>query len=205
MLGTLVLTMSPWWLRNHAITGCFIPTTLQVGASLYDGLSPQADGSSNMDFVPRFVQEQRVEDAQATIPPRNTFEERLDRRMRDASLAWAKENPIAVLRLAGFKLFRMWSPWPHAEGLGGTAAKLAIAAGYVPLIALGLVGAWRFARRKRAAMLLVMPGIYFSLLHMVFVSSLRYRQPAMLLLAVLAAAVVVQWYDGRRTPSTSKG
>lgn len=195
MLGALVLTMSPWWLRNYSITGRFIPTTLQVGASLYDGLSPQADGSSDMDFVPRFVQQQRWEDAAAIEPIKDSFEERLDWRMRDASIAWAMTHSLRVLQLAGVKFVRMWSPWPHAEGLGGVAARVAIAAGYVPLIVLGLIGAWQFGRRDRAAAVLILPAIYFSLLHIVFVSSLRYRQPAMLLFAVLAAAVVVSWYD----------
>jgi hypothetical protein len=197
MLATLALTMTPWWIRNYTITGRFIPTTLQVGASLYDGLSPQADGSSNMDFVPRFIEDQRAEDAARTTSPSDTFEERLDRRMREASLAWAKAHPGRVVELAGIKLLRMWTPWPNASDLGGTAAKLAIAAGYLPLVGLGLIGAWRYGRRDWSATLLVLPAVYFTLLHVIFVSSLRYRQPAMLLLAILAAAVVIQWHDQR--------
>ena len=205
MLLTLALAMSPWWLRSYALTGRFIPTTLQVGASLYDGLSPQADGSSDMDFVPRFMADQRAEDALAVQPLDDTFEVRLDRRMRSSSLAWAASNPLRVLQLAGVKFIRMWSPWPHADGLGGTSAKLVIAVGYLPLIGLGLIGVWQFGRRDWAAALLVLPGIYLTLLHMVFVSSLRYRQPAMLLFAVLAAAVVVQWYDAQRVRGISEG
>jgi len=197
-LISFALTMSPWWLRNYSITGRLIPTTLQVGASLYDGLNPNADGASNMSFVPRFVAEQRAADAEAASPPLDTFEQRLDRRMQDAAVAWAKAHPGRVLELAGIKLMRLWSAWPHATGLGGTTARLAIAAAYVPLFVLGLIGAWQFGRRDWGTALLVLPGIYFTLLHVVFVSSLRYRQPAMLLFAILASAVVVQWYDARR-------
>jgi hypothetical protein len=203
MLITLALTMTPWWFRNYSITGRFVPTTLQVGASLYDGLSPQADGSSNMEFVPRFIAEQRAVDAAQAVQPGDTFEERLDRRMREASLAWSRAHPGRVVELAGIKLLRMWTPWPNAGELGGTAAKLAIAVGYLPLIGFGLVGAWRYGRRDWSAALLALPAAYFTLLHVVFVSSLRYRQPAMLVLAILGSAVVIDWYDKRNASQAS--
>ncbi len=65
MLAGLCVTMVPWWIRNYQIAGRFVPTTLQVGASLYDGISPQATGTSEMSFVPRFVREQKAADVAA--------------------------------------------------------------------------------------------------------------------------------------------
>ena len=59
MIFGLVMAMLPWSIRNAYVTGHFVPTTLQVGASLYDGLNPDATGASNMDFVPRFVAVER--------------------------------------------------------------------------------------------------------------------------------------------------
>jgi hypothetical protein len=119
--------------------------------------------------------------------------------MKNASLAWARAHFSRAVQLMGIKLLRMWSPWPHANEAGGVFAKLAIALGYVPLIAFGLIGAWKFGRRDWSYALFVLPAIYFTVLHVIFVSSLRYRQPAMLLIAILAAAVAVQWYDNLRT------
>ncbi len=113
MILGLVTAMTPWWIRNAWVTGRFVPTTLQVGASLYDGLSPEATGASNMDFVERFEAEERPSDDEMPL------EQRLDRRMREASLAWARENPGRVVQLAGIKFLRMWNLWPNEPQLAG--------------------------------------------------------------------------------------
>ena len=193
MLAAMCLTLAPWWIRNYLVAGRFVPTTLQVGASLYDGLGPPATGASDMRFVPDFVAEQRAGEARAGGNPAGTFEDRLDRRMRDASLAWARQNPTRVVALAGIKFLRMWSPLPNAAELSSSTLRLVLALTYTPALALALAGAWRFARRDWPYLLCLLPAVYFTCLHVIFVSSIRYRQPAMLVLIVLAAGAVGGW------------
>jgi 4-amino-4-deoxy-L-arabinose transferase-like glycosyltransferase len=191
MLVGLCISMLPWWVRNYRLAGRFIPTTLQVGASLYDGISPQATGASDMNFVAPFLAEQRQADALATQPPKGLFEARLDHRMHAAAIAWARDNPGRVLQLAAIKFLRMWNFWPNTAELGSWSLRLALSLTYVPILALSLFGVWKFARRDWPYLLCLLPAVYFTLLHMIFVSSIRYRQPAMLVLIVLAAGAIV--------------
>lgn len=203
MLIAMCLTLAPWWVRNYTVAGRFVPTTLQVGASLYDGLGPQASGASNMRFVPPFVTEQHAADAESGADLRGTFEDRLDRRMRDASLAWVRQNPVRAMQLVGIKFLRMWNPLPNAAEFGSRTLRMLLALTYTPVIALAVIGVWRFARRDWPYVLCALPAVYFTCLHVIFVSSIRYRQPAMLLLIVLAAAVLVDWASKSltRTPN----
>jgi len=189
MLMGLVVVMTPWWIRNARVTGRFVATSLQVGASLYDGLNPDADGGSDMDFVDRFVVEARGGPEDASMP----LEVRLDHRMRDAALAWARSHPGRVTWLAGVKFLRMWNVWPNEAGLSSWPVRAAMVLTYVPVMVLGALGAVTTIRRGWPYVLCWLPVVYFTLLHMIFVSSIRYRQPAMLGVIVLAAGYVSMW------------
>lgn len=189
-LVAFAATMSPWWIRNYRVAGRYVPTSLQVGTSLYDGLHEGATGASEMSFVSEFAAEQFQADAAAADagpPPAGLFEDRLDRRLQAAAIAWAAKNPGRVCELAAIKFLRMWSPVPNATEFSSLTLRLVLAVTYTPVLLLALWGAWKFARRGWPYLLCTLPAIYFTLLHVIFVSSIRYRQPAMLLLIVLAA------------------
>lgn len=194
MLVGLCVTMGPWWVRNYWVAGRFVPTSLQVGASLYDGISPTATGASDMRFVGRFVAEQKATDAEAGADLTGLFEDRLDQRMRQAAIDWAREHPQKVLGLVVTKFLRMWSFVPNAGEFQGRWLRLILAVSYTPVILLAAVGVWRFSRRDWPYLLCALPAVYFTCLHVVFVSSIRYRQPAMLALLVLAAGVLAQGF-----------
>ena len=194
MMLALCITMLPWWIRNYRVTGRFVATTLQTGASLYDGLNPRADGSSNMSFVGRFHADEDADQAAAT--PQETFEYRLDRQLRREAVAWAKTHPGRVMELAGIKLVRMWNIWPNESEFRSWPLRLVIVITYAPLLTCALLGIWKFSRRGWPYVLLWLPAVYLSLIHMIFVGSLRYREPVMLPLIVLAAGLVWEFARG---------
>ena len=197
VLVGLVLGMMPWWIRNWQVSGHFVPTTLQVGASLYDGLNPRATGASDMWFTDEFARKEMQDQAAGRSDLSETFEYRLDQRKRDAALQWARDNPGRVVQLAGVKFLRIWNLWPNEPAFSGWPVRLVVIVGYLPILVLALVGIFQTVGRGWPYVLCWLPATYFTLLHMVFVGSIRYRGPAMLGLTVLAAGVVISWKYGR--------
>jgi len=191
MLG-IVLVMSPWWIRNASVTGEFVLTTLQVGPSLYDGLHEGASGGSDegMAFMSQLAREQRAED-DASDSLRSTFEYRLNRRAQRASIEWIKGHPSEVALLAWRKFLRTWSLWPNGGDIGSGTLRAALTVGCFAIVALACMGSFQDRRTKFEESCWVgkfywLPTVYFTLLHMIFVGSIRYREPAVLVLTVLA-------------------
>jgi 4-amino-4-deoxy-L-arabinose transferase-like glycosyltransferase len=178
--------LAPWWVRNARVFGKFVPTAMWVGASLYDGINPRANGESDMDFVddPEF---------------RTLGEPEQDAVFRDRSIAFARSDPGRVLALAGAKFGRFWSPWPNANVLKAPGVALASALVTIPVYVLIGLGAWDRRRDPKALALLAGPLVYFCLLHMVFVSSVRYRIPGevpALGLAAIGVGRLAGWRTG---------
>ena len=200
----IVMVMSPWWVRNYMETNKFVPTTLQVGASLYDGWHPGASGSSDegMEFVNAFIVEQRAEDKRTLLSGKkleSTLEWRVDQRLKNAAIEWALENSSDAMRLGLVKLGKTWSPLPVARELGSDAVRWMEAIGYIAIMGFAAVGMWR-CRFKKGAWLYALPCLYFALLHMFFIGSVRYRQPAVLAICVLGGggcATVARWIFAR--------
>lgn len=192
------VALSPWTFRNYRLTGRPIATSLQMGASLYDGWRPDADGSSDMRFVDEF---RRLELESPSGTTSEHFEIRLDERLKGAALDWARSNPGAVVRLAAVKLVRLWSPIPREPAFSTPALRTLLAVSFTPLLVGGLCGFYRSFRRRGAAWTLLIPALYVSALHSIFVSSIRYRVPILYGFILLTAFFVLSTLDERRRRS----
>jgi 4-amino-4-deoxy-L-arabinose transferase-like glycosyltransferase len=179
--GSVVVLMAlfvPWTLRNQALLGKPITTTTNGGITLYDGFHPGATGASDQSFTEEMPQLLSMNEIQR------------DNYFRENALQFIKQNPGQSARLAWEKFKRTWSPVPLSEEFGRPLYK-AIGGMYaIPLYALLLIGLLRRRLPWRATLFLLLPAIYFSIVHMLTVGSLRYRVPVEPLLCVIAASAL---------------
>ena len=161
-----MIVLLPWGYRNQGVTGHFVLTTLWVGASLYDGLSPNATGESDMTFF----------DRDNLLAGMSEYE--VDRYYRAAAWDFARANPGRTAHLAIVKLGRFWNPCPNAAQFQNWGACLALGGFFVSVVILAMLGSWQMRGRPEVLLLTVGPILYFTAIHTVFVSSLRYRLPA---------------------------
>jgi 4-amino-4-deoxy-L-arabinose transferase-like glycosyltransferase len=169
----IALVMSPWWVRNARTYGRFVATSVWFGASLYDGLNPSATGASDMRFreAPEFRVLSEVEQ---------------DAELTKRAIEFVRENPSRVLALAVIKVGRYFSPWPNAVEVRSRWLAVASAVIVIPVYCLIVAGVWDRRRDVRALVLLAGPLVYFSVVHLVFVSSIRYRIPGEMVATSLA-------------------
>lgn len=175
--GVLLAVLAPWAYRNSRVVGDWVWTTTNSGITLYDGLHEGADGSSNQQFLKsmthlRFKSEQ---DRSAVLA-----EEAAD---------FAIGNPAQAIRLAARKIARTWSPMPLSDEFGSNRLYVSAALLFcIPLDLLVVWGLWRGTLSRPAKVFLLLPAIYFTASHAITVGSLRYRVPAEVPMAVVAAS-----------------
>lgn len=195
VLGVFLLgyaaALCPTLVRNAGRFGRIVPVRTGAGASLIEAWGPWADGSPGMDRIvyPAF--------------PAGVDEVERDRLCLRAAMDWARQHPARVLQLAWVKLGRTWSitinSADHRSTIGTVLCWLTVA----PEFALALAGFYLLRRRLLALGLLLAPVLYFTLLHMVFVGSIRYRVPVMPMLFVAAAVAMSRLWPAPRADRRS--
>ncbi|MCA8997318.1 MAG: glycosyltransferase family 39 protein [Planctomycetaceae bacterium] len=193
-VASMVGVLLPWGFRNQQVTGHFTLTTFWMGPSLYDGLNPNATGDSDMRFF----------DEEALSTKMGEYE--VDREYRRRAWEFARQQPGKTAQLAWVKSVRFWKPWPNAAQFDRWTLKLVSALFFLPLCFLAGWGGWALRGQLWSVALLAGPVLYFCVIHMVFVSSLRYRLPTEYPLAVLASYGLARLVSGRRLfdPSDSE-
>jgi hypothetical protein len=169
-----IVALLPWAVRNRLVLGEWVWLTTRAGITLYDGQGPLATGGTDLAAANAMPEVQGLGEVQ-----RNRF-------FLKRSWQQMSAGPWRVLRLAVVKFGRMWSPWLHAEQYRRWPQQVISIGWTAPAYLLAGFGLWQLRRRWWTVLLLLAPAIYLSMVHMVFVGSVRYRVPILPILDVLA-------------------
>lgn len=172
------LPLLPTTIRNYRLLGAWVPVRTGLGATLLDGLGDWADGGTGMEriFYPEY-------------PPGATEYDR-ERANRAAALHWVRQNPARTARLAIAKLRRFWAVTLSAPGYQGNPWDIVCLLTVVPVYLLAAAGVWLARRRRTPLLLLIATMLYFTLLHALFIGSVRYRVPLLPGLFALAGVTI---------------
>ncbi|HEX8343034.1 MAG TPA: hypothetical protein VF624_19180 [Tepidisphaeraceae bacterium] len=179
-LAMLLLTIGallPWALRNRALLGEWVWTTTNGGITAYDGLNPRADGSSSQGHFRNWTELKLMNEV-----ARSNYLSALAR-------TYAAVHSERLPELMARKFGRLWSPVPLSSEFGSRPVYVAAGLAYAaPVLTLTLVGLLRGGGGRSLKMYVLLPAVYFTLVHMATVGSLRYRVPADIPMAVVAAS-----------------
>ena len=179
----VVVALLPWAARNRYVIGRWCWLTTRGGISLYDGVGPQATGASDLGNVKRMPAVSGLSEVE------------WNRYFLRESYKAIRAEPARILRLVGTKLGRTWNPLPNVETYQSRSARTVSAAWMLPVYTFAAIGALLlFARTRGArqkALLLLLPAVYLSVLHSLFVGSVRYRLSAVPMIEMLAAVALV--------------
>ena len=98
-----------------------------------------------------------------------------------------RSEPGRTVVLAVRKFLLTWNIFPNAPDQRSAGRMVLSAAWMVPMLVLGGIGLLRGRIVAGGRTILLIPVAYFTLLHMVFVGSVRYRVPIMPFVEILAA------------------
>ena len=179
LVAIQVVVTLPWMLRNQQRLGKLTMTTM-TGGSLYESLGEGATGGPATMIV------------KWPPMPQGVTEVQREELLRRAAWRHAREHPIWALRLSLRKFSRFWSPILNFSSFRKWQYHIMSAVWYVPVMALFFLGAWRHRRSCRCWLWLLAPVFYFTMLHSVFVGSVRYRVPIMPLICCVAGAAFIR-------------
>ncbi len=185
--GALVLTLTPWVVRNALVLDSFVVSTTDGGHGFYVANNSQSLRDPRGFYMPgdwRFV-----------LRPgeKQIGEVEMQRRLTAEALHYSTTHPGEWLRLVARRAVWFWRPWPHEEFVGGKQT-VVYALSFLPLVPFILIGlVLAHARRRNYLgkyLLIDFLILYTWAIHSVILATLRYREPLMPFLILFAGLAI---------------
>lgn len=175
-----LLLMSLWWVRNYYIFDKFVPFTTSSGANLYLGANPNNKFGGihwtydvEIDFV------EKTNNLTDEVLINNIYKER--------ALSFISSNPDRYLELMWLKFKRFYSITFNAEKYNTLFYNLLSIFSYGVVLCLAIITiVYQYNNFNKLSAIYLFIG-YFTLLHIIFIASIRYRLPIDMFLIILSS------------------
>ena len=174
------LTISPWVIRNYTLFKKVIPGTTMGGYVFWEGNNPNSDGGPCQFFPENIMLVEETERDQ--ILYKMTFDV-------------IKENPKRFVWLLANKFKRFWNIVPNALDYTKPLYKGISIMSFGVMMPFFLLGFF-LTLKKRGAQFMHLLIVFFTIFHIIFLASIRYRlpiEPFYIILAVYGFFKVKEW------------
>ncbi|MFL5883513.1 MAG: glycosyltransferase family 39 protein [Thermoleophilaceae bacterium] len=207
----MCLVVLPWTIRNHHVTGSFVPISSQDQAP-YGVFNNDAARDQKLPWAWRYRTTREAKLFAALSTPRHPSEVELRRILRNRAIDYVKAHPSSLVKAFYWNgITRLWDVrrpghvLDEATATGRSRAVTGIGlAMYWVMLPLALAGLWLFRGRRGLVLPLIAMAATASV---VFTTDAvtRYRapfEPVIVILAVAAASqLATRWSRGRARPS----
>ncbi len=166
-----IATIGPLVIRNYVIFNTFVPGTTMGGWVFWEGNNPYSDGGPCHYFPENILKVDEIE---------------RDRILFQKTVEVIKKNPSRFVWLLQNKFKRFWNVVPNADEFTRPLYRIISVMSFgimMPFFILGFL----LSARNRKAQYMHSLIIFFTVFHMVFLASIRYRvtlEPFYIILAV---------------------
>lgn len=190
IVAAMLLTISPWTIRNYARFGELIIVNDAGGFALWVGNHPANlrfyDGSLKSateigeysDWIGKTLPAEMIAKWEKDEGFTNLSPSEREAKWRDAAIANIRQHPAETAKLLGWKLFGFWKPYPSSDVFGRIAAGIGFFE--IPFLLFGFLGLFLTILRPQSRDIGLLFVIYFvavTAIHVWLVATVRMRVP----------------------------
>jgi uncharacterized membrane protein YvlD (DUF360 family) len=177
-----ILLMLPWWIHQYNKYGELVRLNLGDGIVLYSGNNPlNKSGGGVLD--PIKGPDMDMSFFNSIVDPIEK-----NKQMKTKAFEYIKSNPVHFFKMMGIKFIRFWRLWPYSPQYEKPLYMIAsiFSYGICLLLSIGFLFTIKFADLKKITPIFMVIS-YLCLIHMVTISSIRYRLPIEPFLIIFAS------------------
>ncbi|HNS32646.1 MAG TPA: glycosyltransferase family 39 protein [bacterium] len=153
------LMLSPWIIRNYLVFHRFIPGTTMGGYVFWEGNNPESDGGPCHNFPENIMSVEETE---------------RDKLFYKMTFEVIRENPRRFLWLLQNKFKRFWNVIPNASDFTKPLYRITSVMSFGIMLPFFVLGFFASLKNRKAWFMHILI-IFFTVFHMVFLASIRYR------------------------------